>query len=226
MLSHQIKRKKRVWRQFCEWLSEAVAHLPAAVSQLLLEALLIADLRSEPHKLCFLSVLLGVSATVTSFPLSKHTGGGGTTHAFSGCMFIYNSRGKWPFPPLLWSFPHTTTFTNFPTPCCWAGAATPAFSGQLVYLQFCEGFPDPPLWCSGRPTLFATCVFCCCCLFSLFFSLFSLGGGWSVQGAMLIWPRVVCGSTACCLAHLVVCIFPSGLGTGIWWCGSPPGFSI
>jgi hypothetical protein len=33
------KEKKRVWRQFCEWLSEAVAHLPTAVSLLLLEAL-------------------------------------------------------------------------------------------------------------------------------------------------------------------------------------------
>jgi hypothetical protein len=31
--------KKRVWRQFYEWISEAVVHLPAAVSQLLLEAL-------------------------------------------------------------------------------------------------------------------------------------------------------------------------------------------
>jgi hypothetical protein len=47
-LSHQRKRKKKmVWRQLCECLSEAVAHLPTAVSQLLLEALLIADLRSE-----------------------------------------------------------------------------------------------------------------------------------------------------------------------------------
>jgi hypothetical protein len=51
-LSHQRKtkgkkKKKGVWRQFCECLSEAVAHLPATVSQLLLEALLIADLRSE-----------------------------------------------------------------------------------------------------------------------------------------------------------------------------------
>jgi hypothetical protein len=36
-----------VFRQFCEWLSEAVAYLPTAVSQLLLEALLIADLRDE-----------------------------------------------------------------------------------------------------------------------------------------------------------------------------------
>jgi hypothetical protein len=34
-----VGRKKTVWRQFCEWLSEAVAHLPAAVSLLLLEAL-------------------------------------------------------------------------------------------------------------------------------------------------------------------------------------------
>jgi hypothetical protein len=38
-----------------------------------------------------------------------------------------------------------------------------------------------------------------------FFSLFFLGGGQSVQWAMLICPRVVCGSTACRLAHLVVC---------------------
>jgi hypothetical protein len=140
-------------------------------------------------------------------------------------MFIYSSRGKWAFPPLLWSFPPTATFTSFPTPGCRAGAATPVFSGQLVYLQFHERLPLTPLGCSGLPTLFATCLFCCL-LFSLVFSLFSLGGGRSVQGAMLIWPRVVCGSNACRLAHLVVCIFSSGLGTGIWLHRSPPGFSI
>jgi hypothetical protein len=39
VVSSKEKRKKRVWRQFCEWLSEAVAHLPAAVSLLLQEAL-------------------------------------------------------------------------------------------------------------------------------------------------------------------------------------------
>jgi hypothetical protein len=33
-------------------------------------------------------------------------------------------------------------------------------------------------------------------------SLFSQGGDWSVQGTMLFWPRLVCGSTAYCLAHL------------------------
>jgi hypothetical protein len=49
-LSHQRKRKKekkRVWGQLCDCLSEAAAHLPTAVSQPLLEALLIADLRNE-----------------------------------------------------------------------------------------------------------------------------------------------------------------------------------
>jgi hypothetical protein len=37
--------------------------------------------------------------------------------------------------------------------------------------------------------------------------------GVSLSGAMLIWPRVVCGSTKCRLAHLVVCVFPSHLAT-------------
>jgi hypothetical protein len=44
---------------------------------------------------------------------------------------------------------------------------------------------------------------------------------------MLIWPRIVCGSTECHLAHLVVCVFPNHLGTAVWWqYGSPPGFSV
>jgi hypothetical protein len=68
------------------------------------------------------------------------------------------------------------------------------------------------------------CFFCCYCLL---FSFFPLGGGRSVQGPMLIWPRVVCGSTEGRLAHLVVHLFPSCLGTAVWQRrGSPPGFSI
>jgi hypothetical protein len=58
------KKKKRVWNQFCEWLSEAVAHLSAAVSLLLLEALFmqISGLSltlTWPFRLCLLRVLLG-----------------------------------------------------------------------------------------------------------------------------------------------------------------------
>jgi hypothetical protein len=58
-------------------------------------------------------------------------------------------------------------------------------------------------------------------------SLFFPGGGRSVQRAMLIWPRVVCGSSAYHLAHLVVRVFPSHLGAGIWrHPRGPPDFSI
>jgi hypothetical protein len=58
-------------------------------------------------------------------------------------------------------------------------------------------------------------------------SLFSLGGGWSVQGAMLIWPRVVFGSIVYHLAHLVVRVFPSHLGVGDGRRpGGPPAFSV
>jgi hypothetical protein len=103
-----------------------------------------------------------------------------TLHLLSqASMFIYSSCGKWVFPPLLWSFPPTTAFTNFPTLDCWACAAAPAFWGLCVYLQFHEGLPLPLLRCSGRPALFAMCLFCYCLLFRFFFSLF-FPGWWSV----------------------------------------------
>jgi hypothetical protein len=140
-------------------------------------------------------------------------------------MFIYSSLGSGS-SYLLWSFPPTATFTSFPNPGSWACAATPAFSRRLVYLQFFEGLLLPPSLALRAPCPLCYVSFCCCCLFSFFFP-FSLCGGQSVQGAMVIWPRVVCGSTTCCLAHLVVCVFPSRLGPGIWQQrGSPPGFFI
>jgi hypothetical protein len=57
----------------------------------------------------------------------------------------------------------------------------PILSGQawLVYLQ-----------CSGRPTLLLHVFIVLIAYHSI--SLFNLGGGQSVQGAMLIWSRVVC----------------------------------
>jgi hypothetical protein len=44
--SKEERKKKRIWGQLCDCLSEAVPHLLAAVSHLLLESLLIADLRN------------------------------------------------------------------------------------------------------------------------------------------------------------------------------------
>jgi hypothetical protein len=115
-----------------------------------------------PHRLCLLIVLLGATTIVTSFPLSKHTGGGDTAPAFSGLP---------PSPVEFSSYHHLYKLSHSG---CWACATAPAFSGRLVYLQFCEGFPSPSFRCSGGPALFATCLFCYCLLFS--FSFFPEGG--------------------------------------------------
>jgi hypothetical protein len=69
-----------------------------------------------------------------------------TLHLLSqACVFIYRSCGKWVFPPLLWSFPPTATFTSFPAPDCWACAAAPA--GRCVCLQLTweVGLPLSPV---------------------------------------------------------------------------------
>jgi hypothetical protein len=91
--------------------------------------------------------------------------------------------------------------------------------------------PLPPVQHSGRPTLFATCLFVVIAYYSgffFFFGFFPLGGGQSTPDRPgLIWPRVVCGSTTSRLAHFVVCIFPSRLGAAVWrQLRSPPGFSV
>jgi hypothetical protein len=112
----------------------------------------------------------------------------------------------------------------FPVQGCWVGATTPAFSGQLVYLKFCEGF-HPHFGAQGTPPSLLHVFFCCCLLFSLVFFSFFPGWGQSVQEAMLMWPRVVCGSTTCRFAHLVVCVSQAGRS----WClaaWSSPGFSV
>jgi hypothetical protein len=112
-------------------------------------------------------------------------------------IFVYSSCGKWVFPPLLWSFPPSATLTSSPAPGCWACAPDPArasLATWLVYLQSWEGFPSPKLWHSVRPTLFPTYLYCSYCLL-LSFSFFPR---WRsvCPGAMLLWPRLVCGSTA------------------------------
>jgi hypothetical protein len=48
-------------------------------------------------------------------------------------------------------------------------------------------------------------------------SLFFPGWVSVCPGGILIWHRVVCGSTAYRLAHLVVHVFLSRLGASIWW---------
>jgi hypothetical protein len=124
LLSHQRKKKKRVWRQFCEWLSEAVARLPAAVNLLLLEALFmqiseVSVALTWPHRLCLLRVLLCMSHCY-KLSLSKHTEGGGAIPPpvclfQPACLFTVHV-GSAPFPPSSVAFLMTATFRSFPAP--------------------------------------------------------------------------------------------------------------
>jgi hypothetical protein len=69
----------------------------------------------------------------------------------------------------------------------------PLQPAQLVYLQSREGFPSPNLQSSVSPTLFPACLYCSYCLL-VSFSFFPR---WRsvCPGAVLLWPRLVCGST-------------------------------
>jgi hypothetical protein len=128
--------------------------------------------------------------------------------------------------PLLLSFAPSATLTSFPTPGFWAHAPSPTGASlakpSLLIYSSRKDSPPPLFGTQCTPPSLQHVLIVLIAYYSV--SLFSPGGGWSVQGAMLFWPSVVCGSTAYCLAHLV-CVFPSHLGVGNWWPGGPPGFS-
>jgi hypothetical protein len=178
---------------------------------------------SSPGKWVFLLLLWSFPPTTafTSFPACACWA---CAALLPAGLFVYSSCGRWVFPPLLWGFPPSATLTSFPAPGCWARPAAPALSGQawLVYLQFRERFPSPSSALRAPHSLCNVSLLFYCLLLS--FSFFP-GGGRSVQGVGVL-PRVVCGSTANHLAHLVR-VFPSGLGAGVWrWPGNPPGFDV
>jgi hypothetical protein len=83
-----------------------------------------ADLRDELNTHLALQAFFAQSSSLyqpllQSFPFPS-TLGEVTLHLLpQACMFVYSSHGKWVFPPPLWSFPPTTTFTSFSTPDYW-----------------------------------------------------------------------------------------------------------
>jgi hypothetical protein len=105
-----------------------------------------------------------------------------------------------------------------------ASPLPPSLAGPGLFIYSSRKDSPPPLFGSQcTPPSLQHVFFVLIAYYSV--SLFSPGGAWSVQGAMLIWPRVVSGSTMYYLAHLVVHVFPSHLGLGDWQRpGSPPGF--
>jgi hypothetical protein len=104
-----------------------------------------------PCRLCLLRVLLCMRLS-TSFPLSKHTGGGDTAFAFFVLRVYLQLTWEVGLPLLLWSFPPTTTFTSFSAPDYWVvllslPAAMFVYSshGRWVFPSSCGVFHPPPL---------------------------------------------------------------------------------
>jgi hypothetical protein len=60
-------------------------------------------------------------------------------------VFVYSSHGKWVFPPLLWSFPPTTTFTSFPAHDYWAVLLL-LLAAMFVYSSRGKWIFPPLLW--------------------------------------------------------------------------------
>jgi hypothetical protein len=189
-----------------------------------------ADLRGELSTHLAPQALFSQSSPVhelllQAFPFPS-TLGEVTLHQLSQAgVFIYSLRGKWVFPLSCGVFLPLPLLQAFPLLVAGCVPLLLPSLAQLVYLQFCEGFPFPPLaFRVPHPLCYVSLLLL---LLITQFLFFSLGGGRSVQGAMLIWPRVVCGSAPCHLTHLVVCVFPIRLGPGILQRpGGPPGFSI
>jgi hypothetical protein len=197
------------------------AHLPAAVSLPLLEALFM-----QISGLVYLEFSGAWLPLLQALPFPS-TLGEVTLHQLSqACVFYYSSHGTWVFSPLLWSFSPTSTFRSFPTPDCWACAATPAFSGWLVYLQLTweVGLPPSPVEFSSPCHFYKlSCswllgVCHCCCLLQP-----------ACEGFPLRTPCPLC--FVCFLLLLLIIkfffLFPwvgVGLSRGLCWSG--PGLSV
>jgi hypothetical protein len=116
-----------------------------------------ADFRGELNTHLALQALFTQSSPVHepllhAFPFPS-TLGEVTLHLLSlACVFVYSSRGKWVFPPLLWSFPPTTTFTSFPAPDYWVVLLL--LPAAMFIYSSCGRWVFPPLLWSFPP--FAT----------------------------------------------------------------------
>jgi hypothetical protein len=158
-----------------------------------------------PHRLCLLRVLLGGTPLLQAFPFPSSLEEV-TLHPPSlASLFIYRLRGKCPVPPLQWNPPHDSHCYKLSHSKV-AGRGLPVLpspAGLFIYSSVWD-CPSPTHTQGTPPSLL--CVFLLLLFIIQFFSLFfPLVGVNLSRGTMLIWPRVVCGSTMYRLAHLVLC---------------------
>jgi hypothetical protein len=164
--------------------SEAAAHLPSAVSLLLLAMLFmqisgVSLALTWPRRLCVLRVLLCKMPLLQAFPFPS-TLGEVTLHQLSqAAVFIYSSGGKWVFPHLPWSFPPTAAFTSFLLLV--AGRVLPflpSLAGLFIYSSVRDS--PPPFSAQGAPLSLLCVFFVVIAYYSVFFSFFPGWGGQSV----------------------------------------------
>jgi hypothetical protein len=114
-------------------------------------------------------------APATSFPLSKHTGGGDTAPAFSGLRVCLQFTWEVGLPPSPVEFSSHCRFYKLSlliAGCVLLFLPEPLWPGLACLFTVPGRSPLPPLRHSRRPTLFATCLYCSYCLLLLSFSFF------------------------------------------------------
>jgi hypothetical protein len=154
------------------------------------------------------SLLLGGAAA----PASRHV-----------CLQLMWEVGLPSSPVEFFSLRHSYKLSRSWLLVCTPAPARALWLGLACLFTVPGRIPLSPLQRSGRPTLFATCLYCSYCL--LLSCSFFPGWGLVCPGGYADLAQGCLGSTACCLAHLVH-VFPSHLGAGDWRPGGPPGFSI
>jgi hypothetical protein len=112
-----------------------------------------------PRRLCLLGVLLGPTATVTSFPLSKHTGGGETAPAFSGLHVYLQFTWEVTLSPFPVEFSSHCRFYKLSRSCLLVVCCHSCLLWPGLFIYSSVRDSPHPLWCSGCPTLLAMCLF-------------------------------------------------------------------
>jgi hypothetical protein len=206
------EREKNSLETVLWMISAAVASLSTAVRLLLLEALFmqisgVSLALTWHHKLCLFRVLLCMSLCYKLSPFqaywqSRHC----TRFLRPACLFTAHvGSGSSPSSVEFSYLCHSHKCSCFcllsPRSCsCRSLYGLP---GLFMYHSRKDSLPlvfggqcTPPFF----PRVFKVLI----AYYSV--SLLSMGGGWSVQGAMLHWPRVVCGSTAVPLSSPCPCL--------------------
>jgi hypothetical protein len=149
--------------------------------QLLLEALFmqisgVSLALTWPRRLCLLRGLLGATATVTSFPLSKHIGGGDTAPAFSGLSVYLQLTWELDLPPSpVEFFSHCHFYKLSHSWLLGVCRCSCLLQPGLFIYSSVRDFPSPPFGAQGTPPSLLCVFFVVIVYYSVFFSFFP---GW------------------------------------------------